>query len=233
MFGFAGRPGRIAFRPDQDVLYFGPRNGYMASEAQFRTVLSLADPAELARVRTVAVSEALFSVDDHHEYVSAVAASLNVEALRQIRQHLPGLRELMFVPRDANGVDTVLSCPQSVTGQLSRQIEVAIDAVSAEFPGWDPPKWHVMALKPDHRPVPRTHPTTASERTYDQRMHEHIQVWAPYQPPASYALSYLNEPASLDPPDKARIYADAVLREFVLHLEDLARQRQAMVGCAT
>lgn len=61
-FGTARRPGRVFFDPERDVLYFGPRDGFMASEAQLRTVLTLCDPAELAAVRRAAVNDALFWV---------------------------------------------------------------------------------------------------------------------------------------------------------------------------
>lgn len=63
-FGIARQPGQTLFDPEQDYLYFGPRDGFMASEANLRTVMSLCDPTELAQVRRVAINEALFWVYD-------------------------------------------------------------------------------------------------------------------------------------------------------------------------
>ncbi|CAK7238817.1 MAG: hypothetical protein STHCBS139747_000236 [Sporothrix thermara] len=61
MFGIARRPGHIFFDPARDVLYFGPCDGFMAAEAQLRTILALADPDELAQVRRVALSATVLS----------------------------------------------------------------------------------------------------------------------------------------------------------------------------
>ncbi|OAA68137.1 hypothetical protein SPI_00332 [Niveomyces insectorum RCEF 264] len=60
MFGLARQPGHVFFDRRQDILYFGPRDGYMASEAQLQTMLALADPDELAQIERVAISETLF-----------------------------------------------------------------------------------------------------------------------------------------------------------------------------
>lgn len=61
-FGIARQPGQVFFDPDKDVLYFGPRDGFMASEAQLRTVLTLCCPEELRCIRKIALNDALFWV---------------------------------------------------------------------------------------------------------------------------------------------------------------------------
>lgn len=134
------------------MLYFGPRDGYMASEAQFRTVLALARPEDLALVRRLALNDALFWADAAaapRSYHSAVAASLTVEVLRQVRRRLPGLRELIFVPRDGNPVysgEAALVEPPVEQPRLANQIRVAMANVTQQFPEWEPPEWSIMSL---------------------------------------------------------------------------------------
>ena len=149
-FGIARQPGQIFFDSEEDILYFGPRDGYMAADAQFRSVLSLVSPAELASVRRVAISEALFWVNIPNPiYTSNVAASLTIEVLKLVRERLPGLRELIFVPRDENPVysDTARFVePPVLQTQLSRQIATAMYVVCDRFPDWNPPRWTIMTL---------------------------------------------------------------------------------------
>lgn len=59
-FGIARQPARVFFDPRHDWLYLGARDGFAAAEAQLRTLLALADPAELAWVRRLALNDALF-----------------------------------------------------------------------------------------------------------------------------------------------------------------------------
>lgn len=186
LFGIAQQPGRIFFDPDQDVLYFGPRDGFMASEAQLRTVLTLCDPEELRRIRKVAINDALFWLYEssrrrrrapysyadaptspscsNNEYTStttrndyyhgerqqqqqqywpggfggggfahmAIATSLLADTLQLLRTRLPGLQELIFVPRDENPLysgDCCLVEPAMVQGRMIRQIREAMGVV--------------------------------------------------------------------------------------------------------
>lgn len=204
-FGIARQLGQTFFDSDQDYLYFGPRDGFMASEANLRTVLSLCDPNELAQVRRVAINEALFWVYDsawhrqtpcHHDHHShnnyqqlrtppttpmedqhrrrrresqetntalptprpltpqspsilspatpsraatithtSIAASLLVDILRLVRARLPGLRELVLVPRDENPLyssDCYLTEPAMGQNRLRRQVS---EALAAAFGG--------------------------------------------------------------------------------------------------
>lgn len=160
------------------MLYFGPRDGFMASEAQLRTVLTLCDPAELAGVRRVAVNDALFwvygspsggggggagaamAMTTH----TTIASSLLVEVLQLVRARLPGLAELVFVPRDENPLYSGASClvePAIVQSRLARQVRDAVGVVfggpssgGVDSGGVPPWSWRVMTLSADpDRPV--------------------------------------------------------------------------------
>ncbi|POS76497.1 hypothetical protein DHEL01_v205106 [Diaporthe helianthi] len=239
-FGIARQPGQTFFDPDQDYLYFGPRDGFMASEANLRTVLSLCDPNELAQVRRVAINEALFWVYDsawhrqipcHHDHHSqnndeqlqtppttpmddqqhqqhqqhqrrpefqqtntplstpgpltpqsppllpltaaiatthtSIAASLLVDILRLVRARLPGLLELVLVPRDENPLyssDCYLTEPAMGQNRLRRQVSEALAVAfggdggmaersmvvaAAALSPWD---WKIRTLSADPSP---------------------------------------------------------------------------------
>lgn len=207
-FGIARQPGQIFFSPRQDVLYFGPRDGFMASEANLRSVLSLCDPAELAQVKRVAVNDALFWVyenawhhrprhqptpnQNQHQHFAeggqrpwqqqqqqpaapatyspflpppppvataamthtAIAASLLMDVLRLIHSRLPGLQELIFIPRDENPLYSGDSClvePSIVQGRMARQIREAMRVVFGA-PDGGPWTWRIMTLSADPNP---------------------------------------------------------------------------------
>lgn len=185
-FGIARQPGQILFDPDEDVLYFGPRDGFMASEAQLRTVLMLCCPEELLRVRKVAINDALFWVygnpsavnpasspscgdeytaANNHYYDgrqqqrqwpggissgglvvhTAIATSLLADTLQLLRTRLPGLQELIFVPRDQNPLysrDCCLVEPATVQSGMAQQIRqamaIAFDSSSSSSSGRKP-----------------------------------------------------------------------------------------------
>ncbi|CAK7208621.1 hypothetical protein SBRCBS47491_000154 [Sporothrix bragantina] len=113
MFGIARRPGHVFFDPARDVLYFGPRDGFMAAEAQLRTMLALADPDELAQVQRVAVSATVLGDGFSQPFQSSSSASTNlaVDVLHLLRAKLPRLKELVVIPHDGHptyDTDTVL-----------------------------------------------------------------------------------------------------------------------------
>ncbi|EJT81397.1 hypothetical protein GGTG_01378 [Gaeumannomyces tritici R3-111a-1] len=121
-------PGRVLFDPERDLPFLGARDGYMASDGQLRTVLSLTPPAELRLIRRLALSEALLWVDAAAAAASATAAATIPgvvvaaapgsrrdpplghaacsarELLGLVRARLPACRELVFVPHDGNPV---------------------------------------------------------------------------------------------------------------------------------
>ncbi|ERT01627.1 hypothetical protein HMPREF1624_02879 [Sporothrix schenckii ATCC 58251] len=121
MFGIARQPGHVYFDPERDILYFGPRDGYMAAEAQLRTLLVLADPEELTLVERVALSEGILdlqrlpsssaltasSLSPLSSSTSPASTNLAVDVLHQLRTRLPNLRELFVVPLEENLVGRV------------------------------------------------------------------------------------------------------------------------------
>ncbi|KAI8200409.1 hypothetical protein KHU50_006891 [Colletotrichum sp. SAR 10_65] len=150
-FGMTRKPGQIFFDRSRDILYFGARDGYMASESQFMTVMALCDPTDLAEVRHLAVNDSLFWIDSVY-YQSMSAANLTVEVLKQVRARMPRLESLVFIPRDENPVyydqvELVEANRQSELVQImSLQMEAGMKAVSEMFPDWRPPSWRIMAL---------------------------------------------------------------------------------------
>lgn len=140
-FGFVQQPGQVMFNPNSDILYFGPREGYMAAESQFHTCMSLCDPRELALVRRIAISDALFWIDD--TYRSMTAASLTVEVVKQLAMHLPALEQAIFVPREQDEAADILATEERMT----RQVQMAMRTVSQQFPHWRPPPWGIVSLQ--------------------------------------------------------------------------------------
>ncbi|KAG5947431.1 hypothetical protein E4U60_003081 [Claviceps pazoutovae] len=127
-FGFARLPGHIYFNPASDILYFGPQDGYMAADAQFHTCLSMCDPSELASVRRIAISDALFWVGE--SYNSMTAASLTFEVFRQLSVRMPALQQIIFVPREQDEV----SMPVLTEERMFQQIMMAIRTVCHRVP---------------------------------------------------------------------------------------------------
>ncbi|KAJ4391925.1 hypothetical protein N0V93_005545 [Gnomoniopsis smithogilvyi] len=151
-FGISHRPGQIFFSASSDILYFGPRDGFMASEAQLRTVLMLCDPADLARVQKAAVNDAVFCVTAAADSTK-VAISLLVDVLLLLRARMPGLRELVFVPQGKSPLyngDVCLVEPAIVQSRLARIVKEAMLVVFGDQRPWN---WRVMALSPP-APVP-------------------------------------------------------------------------------
>lgn len=170
-FGLARQPGRVFFDHGQDILYFGPRDGFMASDAQLRTFLSLCDPGELAQVTRVALNDALFwvygatgsrgpGVSATCAVRSAVASSLLFDVLGLLRAKMPGLRAVVFVPRDENPLysqDCCLVEPSMIQSRLTRQVREAVDAVFGSSGGRKgnsacPWEWKIMTLSADPDP---------------------------------------------------------------------------------
>ncbi|KAF4983882.1 hypothetical protein FZEAL_823 [Fusarium zealandicum] len=150
-FGFARGPGQVFFNPQHDILYFGPREGYMAADSQFQTCMSMCDPDQLAAVRRLAINDALFWIDT--TYRSMTAASLTVELLRRIQARLPGLEELIFVPRAEE--DLASACyvePTMVYVRMARQIQTALATLCEQTPNWKPPRWRILPLSAFPKP---------------------------------------------------------------------------------
>lgn len=147
-FGFARGPGHIFFNPVSDILYFGPRHGFMAADSQFHTAMSMCDPDELARVRRVAISDALFWIDS--TYRSMTASRMTVELLRRLQARMPGVEEIIFVPRAEESLDSVWpGCqeePTMVYVRIARQVQTALATLCEQTPDWTPPRWRILPL---------------------------------------------------------------------------------------
>ncbi|PTB61560.1 hypothetical protein BBK36DRAFT_1131408 [Trichoderma citrinoviride] len=130
-FGFFRAPGHVLFNPDVDIMYFGPREGFMAADSQFHTCMTLCDPA---------VNDALFWTGP--SYNSLTAASFTLELLRQIAMRMTGLRELIFVPWE----DELVVDEAVVHERMARQIQTAMQSVTRLCPSWQPPPWRIVPL---------------------------------------------------------------------------------------
>lgn len=143
-FGFARGPGQVVFNPDSDILFFGPRDGYMAADSQFHTCMSMCDQAELARVRRVAVSDSLFWVNG--TYQSMTAASLTVRVVRELARRMPSLDVIFFVPRQEDEHDDGTGRLAMTRERMACQMQMALDMVCEQLPHWRPPYYEILCL---------------------------------------------------------------------------------------
>lgn len=138
-FGFARGPVHVVFSPDSDILWFGPRDGYMAASAQFHTCMSMCDQAELARVRRVAISDSLFWVDG--TYASMTAARLTMGVIMELATRAPALERIIFVSRAEDEGDRLPAAMEL----MSRQIQMALAAICQQLPLWRLPPWQIVS----------------------------------------------------------------------------------------
>lgn len=144
-------PGRIFFNPESDILYFGRCEGYGASAAQFCTVMALCAPEDLARVKRLAINEAVFRVGC--KYVHSLAA----DVLEHVRARVPRLEELVFVPARQAGPSLVdeydfgsALVDMNLTGEtagMAAQVQAAVQDFSEKHPEWERPRCRVMAAE--------------------------------------------------------------------------------------
>ncbi|KAF4510421.1 hypothetical protein G6O67_002309 [Ophiocordyceps sinensis] len=138
-FGFARGPGHVIFGPESDVIWFAPREGCMAADSQFHTCMSMCDQAQLARVRRIAVSDALFWIDDTSR--SMTAATLTIEVVKQLATRMSSLERIIFVTRDE---DEAADLPVAVE-RMARQIQMALATICQQAPLWRPPPWEILS----------------------------------------------------------------------------------------
>lgn len=157
-FSFCQQPPQIFFRPEDDILYFGPRPGYMAANGQLHTFLCLTNPSDVAKVRRVAIDDSLFWADSGFagpgaaksrmgpgpwSYHSLLAISLTVDAIRQMCRRMPDLEEIIFVPQ-AGGFAFGVS-EEDIRDTLRDQVQTAMNDLDAEAGSpRNLPKWTVM-----------------------------------------------------------------------------------------
>jgi hypothetical protein len=147
---FARSPnGRVILDHDLDVLYFPPAPGYMAAPAQFHTCMSLCDPADLRRIRRVALHEDIFSGHLRQQpqkggggyYWSALAVGLTTECLRLVRDRMPAVDEIIIVSAAGSRDQEVLQEDMELeySERLAAQVQTAMKDLSetADMP-WNP-----------------------------------------------------------------------------------------------
>lgn len=125
----------------------------MAADSQFHTAMSMCDPHELAAVRRVAISDALFWIDS--TYRSMTASSMTVELLKRLQARMPDLQEIIFVPREEESLDSIWSGSQEPTMvyvRIARQIQTAIATLCEQTPSWTPPQWRILPLSAFPKP---------------------------------------------------------------------------------
>jgi hypothetical protein len=136
---------KIFFNPAIDVLYFGPKEGYLDSFKQFADASSMIVKSELANVKRLAVHENLFSQSNEHvsatrikefwEYVDRKFKNVEeVVILREMEKNccLAGCGTLEDVEREG----------------LIRRIERGLKFVG-RCSVWKAPSWCVVPLQGD------------------------------------------------------------------------------------
>lgn len=161
-FPYCGQEPKIFFRPETDVLYFGPRPGYMAANSQLQLFLSTTDRAHLATVRRIAIDDAVFWTDGGYrttqttsrpapdllgvpDYSSVLAVSNTVDALREIRSRMPALEEIIFIPQ--GGYYAPGTSLDDVRVALRYQIQTAMNDISQRMGAqWtlEGPRWSIL-----------------------------------------------------------------------------------------
>ncbi|KAM0248546.1 hypothetical protein ACHAQJ_009422 [Trichoderma viride] len=141
-FGFARSPGQVFFNPEVDIMYFGPREGFMAANSQFHTCMMLCDREELARVRRLAISDALFWIGN--TYNSMTAASFTLEVIKEAATRMPDLEELIFVPWEEEEEEG--DHEDGVQERMVRQIQTAIQSIEEQYPSLKLPSWKILPL---------------------------------------------------------------------------------------
>lgn len=139
----------------------------MAASAQFHTCMSLCSPADLRRVRRLALHEDLFSSSVFSSccapwYWSGLAVALTVECLRLVRDRMPAVEEVIFVSSSGacHSVDRgsdeeddedeemlVVDDDEDddAPARLVAQVQTAMRDLAAAGDGaWEPPRWTVV-----------------------------------------------------------------------------------------
>lgn len=139
--GWARGPGEVFLRPENDILFFGPCDGFKLAESQFHSCMALCDQDEVADLQRIAISDDLFWING--TYTSMMAASITVGIVEQFALRMHGLEEVIFVPRE----EDLFHDPQATYARMESQIQMAMQCVSAQFKYWCPPDWKILPLR--------------------------------------------------------------------------------------
>lgn len=143
-FSYCGREPQVFFSPEIDILYFGPRPGYMAANSQLQSFLLTIDQAHLANIQRIAIDDAVFRTETsdsltqptsrptsntlgNPHYSSVQAVSNTVEVLHKILARMPALKEVLFIPQ--GGYYAPGTSLDDVRETLKDQIQMAINKV--------------------------------------------------------------------------------------------------------
>lgn len=85
---------KIFFNPAIDILYFGPKKGYLGSFKQFADASSMIVKSELAKVKRLAVHENLFSQSNEN-----VAATRSREFWEYVQRKFENVEEVAVVTK--------------------------------------------------------------------------------------------------------------------------------------
>lgn len=131
-----GRP-KIYFNPAIDILYFGPKEGYLDSFKQFADASFMIVKSERAKVRRLAVHENLFS--QSNENVSATRIREFWECVRRKFENVEEVVIASRVERSSSSLGEGVFENLVMEG-LSRRIEEGLQFVGRGS-DWRAPKW--------------------------------------------------------------------------------------------
>ncbi|WQF84249.1 Putative 2EXR domain-containing protein [Colletotrichum destructivum] len=144
-FEVAGPP-KVYFDPEVDILHFGPASGFMASSAQYFTVMCLCGPSDLKDIRHLAIDESVLS----NGIVKGAEAHLTARTIRQLPLRMPNLKRLDFVRNEAASVPQnlpVLAETEDYHRNFQKLVESTMRRIAGESPNWEVPPWRIATLQ--------------------------------------------------------------------------------------
>jgi hypothetical protein len=128
---------KIFFNPSIDILYFGPKEGYLDSFKQFADASSMIVKSELAKVHRLAVHENLFSQSNEN-----VSATRIREFWEYAQRKFENVQEVVVVTKAEGNCCSVGGgmCEITVREALARRIEGGLKYVR-RWSDWEGPKW--------------------------------------------------------------------------------------------
>jgi hypothetical protein len=207
MFGIGQGPGRIYINPSVDTIYFGPRDGYAASQSQLHTFMSRVAADDLRAVHQVAINETLIpgcytTVDGR--LLAGIGLPID-QVLLQVCTIFSQLEQLTIVWGDNNPIystDSVFAEPRIANRLIERRIRKGIQAIEEKHTQWKPPAWKVMGISSDpnaennEAPPPKRHrpKRTCSGSPYGYTSAELISATI-QATRAACSLSFLSRPS--------------------------------------
>jgi hypothetical protein len=131
---------KIFFNPAIDILYFGPKEGYLDSFKQFTDASSMIVKSELAKVKRLAVHENLFSQSNEN-----VSATRIKEFWEYVQRKFTNVEEVVVVSKVERNCCPIRGgmCEQVGREGLTRRIERGLRFVKRGS-SWKTPSWCVL-----------------------------------------------------------------------------------------